>query len=57
MRRTTPAVALGLSALLVAPLSARAAAGHTSATTLGYVAKNSSFYDLNELERCFGRKA
>ncbi|MEI5520573.1 histidine-type phosphatase [Streptomyces brasiliscabiei] len=41
MRRTTPAVALGLSALLAAaPLSARAASsGHTSATTLSYGTK------------------
>ncbi|MGW1671150.1 histidine-type phosphatase [Streptomyces sp. NPDC002324] len=40
MRRTAPALALGLSALLVAPLPAQATTGrHTSATTLGYGTK------------------
>ncbi|MDX3615532.1 histidine-type phosphatase [Streptomyces europaeiscabiei] len=39
MRRTAPALALGLSALLVAPLSAQAAVGHASATTLSYGTK------------------
>lgn len=39
MRRTTSALALGLGALLLAPLSAQAASGHPSATTLSYGTK------------------
>ncbi|BBC36489.1 hypothetical protein SGFS_077830 [Streptomyces graminofaciens] len=39
MRRTTPTLALALSALLLAPLPARAAAGHPSGSTLGYGTK------------------
>ncbi|TXS41271.1 hypothetical protein EAO75_41475 [Streptomyces sp. uw30] len=65
MRRLTPAVALGLAALLIA---APASAGTNTGTRDSYdeketafradcrpIAGNSSFYDLDELERCFGR--